>query len=117
MTGQERIMRIVEIEQELQNLPKGRVFYKTIKGKTQPYLQWSEKGKTVTKYVKVNEREKVFRDLERRNQLTEEMEALKAEQETNPDSFEDLVFRMNVVVGAGLDDQINAVRKFQKRKS
>ena len=44
MIRQEKILRIAEIERQLMDLPKGRVFYKTIKGKEQPYLQWSENG-------------------------------------------------------------------------
>ena len=63
MTKQEKALRIAEIEQELTKLPKGRVSYKKIKGKEQPYLQWSENGIARTQYVKVHEREEVFREL------------------------------------------------------
>jgi len=41
MDRQRKNRRMAEIERELQELPKGRVFQKTIKGKQQPYLQWS----------------------------------------------------------------------------
>ena len=81
MAGQRKIGRMAEIERELQELPKGKVFQKTIKGKQQPYLQWSEHGKAMTKYVKMKEREEVFRQLEYRDQLEKELEELKKEPE------------------------------------
>ena len=115
MTKQERIMRIAEIEEELKGLPKGKVFYKNIKGKQQPYLQWSEDGKAVTKYVKLGEREEVFHLLEHRKQLIEEMENLKESRDDSSNAAEDIDFRTNVIIGAALNDQISSVRRYQKR--
>ena len=51
MTDKEKSLHIAELENELKTLPKGNVFYKKIKGKEQPYLQWYENGKTRTKYL------------------------------------------------------------------
>ena len=115
MTKQERMLRIAEIEQELLTLPKGRVFYKKIKGKEQPYLQWSEDGKAMTRYVKVSEREEVFHQLDLRSRLTDELEALKRIPEEQADLLEEMPFRTNVVAGTALDDQIRGVMKYQKR--
>ena len=53
-------LRIEEIEDELKQLPKGKVFLKKIKGKEQPYLQWSENGKAGTRYVKTGERQDIY---------------------------------------------------------
>ncbi|MBQ8305498.1 MAG: AAA family ATPase [Blautia sp.] len=108
-------MRIAEIEEELKGLPKGKVFYKNIKGKQQPYLQWSEDGKAVTKYVKLGEREEVFHLLEHRKQLIEEMENLKESRDDSSNAAEDIDFRTNVIIGAALNDQISSVRRYQKR--
>lgn len=113
MTKQEKRLRINTIEQELRTLPKGKVFYKTIKGREQPYLQWSENGKQKTQYVKVGEREEIFHRLERRRQLTQELEALKKISE-DP-SLEEISFHTNVVSGENLDDLIQVVEKYQKR--
>ena len=88
MAGQRKIGRMAEIERELQELPKGKVFQKTIKGKQQPYLQWTEHGKAMTKYVKMKEREEVFRQLEYRDQLEKELEELKKEPEEKEGSPE-----------------------------
>ena len=115
MTCQERILQIAEIEQELMLLPKGKLFYKTIKGNKQPYLQWSENGKTVTKYVKLNEREQVFRALEQREKLMEKLAALKAAPEGEDGLLPEFAFRMNVISGPALDDLICGVKNFKKR--
>ncbi|MBQ9008741.1 MAG: ATP-binding protein [Clostridia bacterium] len=108
-------MRIAEIEQELRTLPKGRVFYKKIKGKEQPYLQWSEAGKAMTQYVKVGERENVFQQLESRSRLSEELETLKRMPEEQVSSVDEMSFKTNVVVGTALDNQIQCVKQYQKR--
>ena len=115
MTRQERLLRIAGIEQELMELPKGKVFYKTIKGKKQPYLQWSEDGKAMTKYVKVNEREKVYRQLEARNRLMEEMTSLKAMGDEKVDPVDEISFRTNIVTGKALNDLIRKVSVYQRR--
>ena len=57
------------IMMELEKLPHETLVYKTIKGKKQPYLQWSEGGKTKSRYVKISDREKVIRDFQRKDDL------------------------------------------------
>ena len=77
MTKKDAAVRIGEIEQELLSLPKGKIVIKKIKGKEQPYLQWSENGHTKTKYVKAAEREYVEEQMERRALLLKERDAVK----------------------------------------
>lgn len=43
--------RIQELENLISKLPQGSITYKTIHGKKQPYLQWTENGKTKSKVV------------------------------------------------------------------
>ena len=38
--------RIQELENQISKLPQGSITYKTIHEKKQPYLQWTENGKT-----------------------------------------------------------------------
>ena len=52
--------RIIELEEQIASLPQGNVTYKKINGKEQPYLQWTENGKSKSKYIKVAERETVI---------------------------------------------------------
>ena len=111
MTKQEKILRIAELELQLAELPQGKVFYKKIKGREQPYLQWSENGKAMTKYVRLSEREKVFQQLERRQQLAEELSTLKAAPETESPP----VFNTNVIMGTALDDLISRAGNYRRR--
>ena len=56
--------RIKEIDRRLEELPKGTLTYKKIKGKEQPYIQRTIDGKSVSHYVKLTEREQVFMEFE-----------------------------------------------------
>ena len=69
--------RILELENELAILPQGSINIKKINGKEQPYLQWTENGKSKSKYIKKNEREQILAGVERRKQLQEELRELK----------------------------------------
>ena len=70
--------RIEEIDRRLEELPKGTLTYKKIKGKEQPYIQRTIDGKSVSYYVKVSEREQVFMEFEERTKLLEEKKHLMA---------------------------------------
>ena len=69
--------RIMELENEIAILPQGSINIKKINGKEQPYLQWTENGKSKSKYIKKNEREEIFASVERRKQLQEELREIK----------------------------------------
>ncbi|MBR6404099.1 MAG: hypothetical protein IKS48_12000 [Eubacterium sp.] len=62
-------MELKDVMKELESMPKETLVFKVIKGKKQPYLQWSENGKTKSKYVKQSDREQVFKRFERKNEL------------------------------------------------
>lgn len=68
--------RIREIEKRIEELPKGTLTYKTIKGKAQPYLQRTENGKSISVFIKVGEREKVLAQIEERKSLQDEFTRL-----------------------------------------
>lgn len=70
--------RIAEIDNRLQELPKGTLTYKKINGKSQPYVQRTVEGKAVSYYVKLSEREQVFLEFQERTELLEEREHLLA---------------------------------------
>ena len=110
MTTNERIM---EIEKQLSLLPVGKLTYKTIKGKEQPYLQRSENGKTVSRYIKVAERDAIFQQLEQRDQLLAELKKLKEQLQqiaSIPSSY-----RTNVITGDNLRALVFSVRNLRKR--
>lgn len=66
-----------EIEKCLSLLPQGTLTYKKIKGKEQPYLQWTENGRSRSAYIKVGEREEILELLERRNLLQNQLKRIK----------------------------------------
>lgn len=70
--------RIKEIEKRIEELPKGTLTYKNIKGKRQPYLQRTENGKSVSVFIKVSERERILAEIEERRNLQDELARLTA---------------------------------------
>ena len=65
--------RMQEIEDRLSSLPQGTVVYKTIRGLRQPYLQWTENGKTKSRYIKAGERDEILRKVQERKDLVSEL--------------------------------------------
>ena len=114
----EKLERIREIDEMLSMLPPGSLVYKTINGKEQPYLQWTENGKQQTKYIKKEGREDAIAQAikrkeltEERKKLTEEIKNLSSESSKTPD--ED--YKTNVVYGDGLSRLTLAVKGFHRR--
>lgn len=107
--------RINEIEEQLAKLPVGTVVYKKINGKKQPYLQWRENGKTVSKYIKTEDREKTLAEAALRKQLSEELKQLKASVPNIPVQPTLPSFKTNVVYGTDLERQTSGVKSFKKR--
>ena len=70
--------RIYRIQEQLDQCPKGTLTYKTIKGKQQPYLQWTEHGSTRSRYIKKDERDRVLFQLQEREDLKKELARLQA---------------------------------------
>ena len=94
--------RIQEIENMIARLPQGSITYKTIHGKEQPYLQWTEKGKSKSKYIKTAERETVMEQVSLRRTLQEELKALKTEVPSFVEKTADISFETNVITGRDL---------------
>lgn len=68
--------QIEQIMQRLGEMPRGTLVYKNIKGKKQPYLQWTEHGKSKCCYIKIDDREKILLELEERKSLQEKLHLL-----------------------------------------
>ena len=112
MTTQERI---TEIEKQLLLLPAGTLTYKTIKGNEQPYLQWSERGKTISRYIKIAEREHIFQQLELREKLLDELRHLKEQPQHQVLAQSVPAYRTNVITGYDLKELILPAQKLRKR--
>lgn len=70
------MQEIDRIKQRLEELPKGTLIYKNINGKQQPYLQSTVNGKSVSYYIKVNERHDVLLQIEEREELKNRLKHL-----------------------------------------
>ncbi len=112
--------RIAEIERQLEELPVGYLVYKKIKGKSQPYLQWTENGHTVSKYIKIAEREEIFRKITLRKTLQAELKKLKAVNPSTPSlgvstEPETDYFHTHVLRGEELLMMTSSVKGYHKR--
>ena len=67
------IMKKLTFEKELSSLPDGYISSKTIKGKTQHYLQKREGKKIVGKYIRADEVQKTTDGIERRKTVSSEI--------------------------------------------
>lgn len=111
----EQLERIQELENLISKLPQGSITYKTIHGKKQPYLQWTENGKTKSKYIKIAERETVMEQVSLRRSLQEELKTLKAESSSFVPRAARVSFETNVVIGRGLYAMTEGIRDWEKR--
>lgn len=105
--------RIMELENEIDILPQGSINIKKINGKEQPYLQWTENGKSKSKYIKKNEREEIFASVQRRKQLQEELREIKKLEVV--DTPVPTRFETSVVIGNRLLAMTKGVRNLKER--
>ena len=105
--------RIIELENEIAILPQGSINIKKIKGKEQPYLQWTENGKSKSKYIKKDEREQILAGVERRKQLQDELRDLKKLEVV--DTPAPTKFETSVVIGNRLLAMTKGVRNWKER--
>lgn len=118
--------RIQDLEQRIAALPQGNLVYKQIKGKKQPYLQWKENGKTVSRYIKIAEREQILAQMEEKKLLQKELADLNrsitviAERSeiyrTEPaKQRQNHQFRTHVLQGDALMRMTDSVQNYKKR--
>lgn len=107
--------RIEVIRQELAQLPPGNLVYKLIKGKRQPYLQWTENGKTISKYVKISERAAIFAQLEQKKKLQQELKQLEKSASALQRESPPMAFQTHVIFGNELQKMCSAVQHMKRR--
>lgn len=107
--------RIADLVEQIASLPQGNVTYKKINGKEQPYLQWTEKGKSKSKYIKITEREMIISQVELRRKLQEELKTLKAFTPIPEKKSPAVSFETNVITGSDLYAMTDGVRNWKKR--
>lgn len=100
--------KIIELEQRISEFPKGCISTKTINGKIRHYLQWSENGKTKSKYLKDDDYEITKELIEDRKRLEKLLLSLKKE-----NGYPIRLYQMQnkIILGQELSDFIaNAAR-------
>lgn len=125
MKNEQLEKQIHELEERIASLPAGNISMKTINGKQQPYLQWSENGKRYSRYLKKDEREEIIKALNERKALQSELDRLKENvlpdtdqlisEEQNQRSSISQSFRTRVQIGRDLEKLCRPVRNFHKR--
>ena len=111
---------IEEIKNEIANLPPGNVSYKTIRGSKRMYLQWSEGGKKLSKYVKKEDEATVFERVNKRKKLEEELRKIESSRilsEEGNDSEALLIekYETHVIFGSELEKMCVSTRKSGRR--
>lgn len=114
MDTKEIMKEIDSLQEEISELPKGYITYKTVSGKRYPYHQWSENGKKTTLYLKEDEVLPLSRKIARRKELEAQLRELKAlVPKTVKTRTKNLSFETNVTIGDGLSEM--AVSGWEKR--
>lgn len=104
------------IRRRIAELPAGSISIKTIKGKEQPYLQWTEGGKTKSRYLKAAEREEVFAQVEERKRLEEELAQVERESaDAGAPPYPAMEFETNCLTGRALERFISFVEGWEVR--
>lgn len=74
---QETILKIKELSERIKKLPKGYISTKSIGGNIYYYLQWSENGKKLSRYINENELSDLNNLIKERKELEQELKLLK----------------------------------------
>lgn len=118
MTEKERLEELTKLQAEIENLPKGYISTKTVRGNTYYYHQWSESGKKKSRYLKADKVEPLKEQITRRKELQVRVKLLRSKVETEPaHTKEKQCYRTRVVTGEALENLICAVRGYEKRDS
>ena len=108
--------RIIELEQEIAQLPTGSIGKKTINGKVYFYHRQSFSGKRKEEYVPTDEVEKLRQKIERRKSLEAELQRIKKLAPLPKNGSIRHNFITNVQTGQSLYDYASSVKNYKKRQ-
>lgn len=98
---------------KIAGLPAGYISKKTIKGKTQYYLQWRENGKMKSKYIREADLAQITEQIEERKHIEKTLKEL---QKRVPERKESAMgFRTKVLTGVELQRTAKKTRHLQRR--
>lgn len=108
-------VRIRYMKEQLSQLPKGNITYKTINGKKYAYLQWSEGGKQRSRRVKESEFVELSEKIQTRKELEKKIKEV-SETVMIPDVMKEDFFFSEVKYGQELLDFVAPVSAYEKRE-
>lgn len=113
MHNQNLLQQIEYLKQQIAQLPIGSISKKKINGKIRFYHQWTENGKTKSKYLRDGEMEPLHEQIEKRRELQKELKTLLAK--LPKQTGKELVFETNVTTGKALLALAWGVEGWEKR--
>ncbi|MCQ2507893.1 MAG: AAA family ATPase [Dorea sp.] len=109
--------KLEELKKRIDQLPKGNLTAKNIRGKIRMYLQWREDGKQKSRYIKASEEAAIERLIEERKKLEIDYQMMvngvSTTIETTAKTFS---FYTNVLTGKQLEQAIKPVLGFEERE-
>lgn len=113
MHNQNPLQQIESLKQQIAVLPIGSISRKKINGKIRFYHQWTENGKTKSKYLRDGEVEPLQRQIEKRRELQKELRMLQAKLPKH--TGKELAFETNATTGKALLALARGVEGWEKR--
>ena len=108
-------VRIRYIQEQISQLPKGNITYKSIRGKKYAYLQWTENGKQRSRRVKDDELQELSERIEERKALEKKLKEA-PDPKIMPEIMQEEFFFSEVKCGQELLDFIDPIRSYKKRE-
>jgi predicted AAA+ superfamily ATPase len=108
--------KIRVLEEQIAKLPRGCISNKKINGRVRHYLQWTEEGKTKSKYIPDDLYDAIKKEVEQRKKLDEELRTLKKSMELSPiPENKQEKYEMSVIYGNALRRLTDNVKGMKKR--
>ena len=108
-------VRIRYIKEWIEQLPKGNITLKSIRGKKYAYLQWTENGKQRSRRVQDDELQELTEKIGQRKALEKKLREA-PEAMVMPDVTEEKFFFSEVKLGQELLDYVEPIRANRKRE-
>lgn len=107
--------RIRYMKEWIEQLPKGNITYKSIRGKKYAYLQWTENGKQRSRRVQDDELQELTEKIAQRKVLEKKLKDA-PEAAIMPAVMEEEFFFSEVKTGQELLDYVEPIRLYRKRE-
>lgn len=108
-------VRIRYMKEWIEQLPKGNITYKSIRGKKYAYLQWTENGKQRSRRVKDDELQELSEKIKQRKSLETKLKEV-PEVTLMPEVMKDEFYFSEIKRGQELLDFVEPIRLYKKRE-